>query len=157
MWIANGKTLAGGGGRAEWGKHTKSQPVSPSPSCPVAMGITWIKSSFKKPLSLPASLGGSDGKESAWNTGDWGLILGWGRSPGEENGNPLHYSCLEDPLDRGTWWAPVRGVTKDQSGFHFSLPVGWESQRVMPPPACNWINSLHFLQVFQFYDILCIY
>ena len=43
---------------------------------------------------------------------DAGLIPGWGRSPGEVNGNPLEYSCLENPMDRGAWQATVHGVTK---------------------------------------------
>ena len=43
------------------------------------------------------------GKESACNAGDTGLILGFGRSPGEGHGNPLQYSCLENPMDRGAW------------------------------------------------------
>ena len=47
--------------------------------------------------------GGSDGKESVYNAGDLGLIPGLGRSPGEGNGNPLQYSCLENPMDRGAW------------------------------------------------------
>ena len=47
--------------------------------------------------------GGSDGKASAYNAGDPGLISGLGRSSGEGNGNPLRYSCLENPMDRGTW------------------------------------------------------
>ena len=47
--------------------------------------------------------GGSDGKASAYKAGDPGLIPGLGRSPGEGNGNPLQYSCLENPMDRGTW------------------------------------------------------
>ena len=47
--------------------------------------------------------GGSDGKESASNSGDLDSILGWGRSPGEGNGNPLQYSCLRNPMDRGAW------------------------------------------------------
>ena len=51
--------------------------------------------------------GGSDGKES-----DAGLISGLGRSPGEANGNPLLYSCLENSMDRGAWWATVHEVTK---------------------------------------------
>ena len=55
---------------------------------------------------------GSDGKESACNTGDLGSIPGLRRSPGEENGNPLQYSCLENPMDRETWWAPVHGIPK---------------------------------------------
>ena len=41
-----------------------------------------------------------------------GLVPGLGRFPGEENGNPLQYSCLENPMDRGAWWATVRGVSK---------------------------------------------
>ena len=49
--------------------------------------------------------GGSDGKESACNAGDFGSIHGLGRSAGEENGNPLQYSCLENSLHRGAWWA----------------------------------------------------
>ena len=56
--------------------------------------------------------GGSDGKESACNVGDPALILGLGRSPGEGNGNPLQYSCMENPIDRGAWRATVHGLTK---------------------------------------------
>ena len=50
-----------------------------------------------------AFLGGSEGKASACNAGDLGLIPGSGRSPGEGNGNPLQNSCLENPMDRGAW------------------------------------------------------
>ena len=46
------------------------------------------------------------------NAGDTGSISGSGRSPGEGNGNPLHYSCLKNPVDRGAWWATVRGILK---------------------------------------------
>ena len=56
--------------------------------------------------------GGLDRKESACNVGDLGLIPGLGRSPGGGHGNPLQYSCLENPMDRGAWWATVHGVTK---------------------------------------------
>ena len=52
-------------------------------------------------------------KESICNTGDMYLSLGSGRSPGEENDNPLHYSFLENPTDRGAWWAIVHGVAKE--------------------------------------------
>ena len=58
---------------------------------------------------------GSEGKASACNVGDLGSIPGLGRSPGEGNGNPLQYSCLENPTDRGAWWATVYGVTKSQT------------------------------------------
>ena len=52
---------------------------------------------------------------NAGDAGEMGLIPGLGRSPGEENGNPLQYSCLGNPMDRGAWWATVRGVTKSQT------------------------------------------
>ena len=55
---------------------------------------------------------GLDGKESACNAGDVGLIPGSERSPEEKNGNPLQYSCLDNPMDRGAWWGIVHGVTK---------------------------------------------
>ena len=58
------------------------------------------------------------GKEFAYNagdTGDAGLISGSGRSLGDGNGNPLQYSCLGNPMDRGAQWATVRGVTKSQT------------------------------------------
>ena len=47
------------------------------------------------------------------NAGEVGLIPGSGRSPGEGNGNLLHYSCLGNPVDRGAWWATVHGVAKE--------------------------------------------
>ena len=54
-------------------------------------------------------------KESACNAGDVGLIPGSGRSPREGNGNPLQYSCLENPMDRGAWQATVHGVAGSQT------------------------------------------
>ena len=54
-------------------------------------------------------------KESACNTRDTGSISGSGGSPGGGNGNPLQYSCLENPMDRGAWWATVHGVPKSQT------------------------------------------
>ena len=58
---------------------------------------------------------GSDGKESACNARNPGLMPGLERSPGEENGYPLLYSCLENSVDRGTWQAIVHGVKKSQT------------------------------------------
>ena len=52
---------------------------------------------------MTLDLGGSDGKASAYNVGEPGLIPGLGRSSGEGNGNPLQYSCLENLIDRGPW------------------------------------------------------
>ena len=59
--------------------------------------------------------GGSEVKASACNVGNLGLIPGSGRSPGEGNGNPLQYSCLENPMDGGAWWAPVHSVAKSRT------------------------------------------
>ena len=59
--------------------------------------------------------GGSVGEESPCNAGDPGSIPGSGRSPGEGNGNPLQYSCLENPMDRGAWRATVHRITKSQT------------------------------------------
>jgi len=56
--------------------------------------------------------GGSEDKESACNSGNLGLISRLGRHPGEGNGHPLQCSCLENPIDRGAWWATVHGVAK---------------------------------------------
>ena len=56
--------------------------------------------------------GGSDSKESACHVGELGSILGSGRSPGEGNGNPLQYSCVEKSMDRGAWWATVHGLAE---------------------------------------------
>ena len=57
----------------------------------------------------------SVGKESACRAGDPGSIPGLGRSPGEGNGNPLQYPCLENPKDREAWWAAVHGVSKSRA------------------------------------------
>ena len=66
--------------------------------------------------------GSSDGKASAYNAGDLGSIPGSGRSPGEGKGNPLQYSCLENPMDQRAWWATVHGVTKSptRQRLHFT-------------------------------------
>ena len=69
--------------------------------------------------------GGSDGKASAHNTGDLGSIPRWGRSPGEGNGNPLQYSCLENSMDGGAWWATVHRVAKSWTRFHFHFLSAW--------------------------------
>ena len=63
-------------------------------------------------------------KASARNVGDLGSIPESGRSPGEENGNPVQHSCLENPMDKGVWWATVHGVAKSRtrlSDFTFTF------------------------------------
>ena len=69
----------------------------------------------KERLLIPVFLGfpgDSNSKKSACNVGDPGLIPKLGRSPGGGHGNPLQYSCLEKPMDRGAWWATVHRVTE---------------------------------------------
>ena len=70
------------------------------------------------------------GKESACSAGDLGLIPGSGRSPREGNGNPLPYSCLENPVDRGTWQATVLGVARVRHNLVTTPPPP-------PPPISN--------------------
>ena len=64
---------------------------------------------------MQTSIGGSEVKASASNAGDLGSIPGSGRCPGEENGNPLQYSCLGNPLDSGDWQAIVHRVTESDT------------------------------------------
>ena len=64
-------------------------------------------------MSILGFPGGSVVKNLATNEGDTGSIPGSGRSPGEGNDNPLQYSCLENPMDRGAWQVTVHGVTKE--------------------------------------------
>ena len=74
--------------------------------------LNWTDIYLKICLCFLGFTGGLDGKVSACNTGDLGLIPELGRSPGEGNGNPLYYSWLENSIDRGAWEATVQGVTK---------------------------------------------
>ena len=67
---------------------------------------------YTVPVFIVGFPGGTDSEESACHTGDLGLIPGSRRSPGEGNGNPLQNSCLENPKDRGAWWAIVHGVAE---------------------------------------------
>ena len=73
------------------------------------------KANYSTPRPCAGFLGGSDGKESACNVGDPGLIPGSGRSLREGNGAPLQYSCLENPMDRGACRDIVYGVTKSRT------------------------------------------
>ena len=68
-----------------------------------------MKGGKKKGRNKKGFPGGSEVKASACNEGDLGSIPGSGRSPGEGNGNPVQYSCLENLMDRGAWWATVHG------------------------------------------------
>ena len=88
------------------------------------MGLQRVRHDWAT-FTFSGFLGSSDGKASAYNVGDLGLIPGWGRSPGEGKGNPLQYSCLENP-------------TAEEPGELQSMG----SQRVRH----DWMNSLHYSQ-----------
>ena len=81
----------------------------------LAHSVTQMTGSISVFTSKKHFPGGSDGKESACHAGDPGSIPGLGRSPGEGNGNPLQYSCLENSIDRGAWQATVHGVVKSRT------------------------------------------
>ena len=66
-------------------------------------------------FGLPWWLSGKESTRSAEDTGDVGKIPGWGTSPGGGHGNSLQYSCLENPVDRGAWWATVHRIAKSQT------------------------------------------
>ena len=66
-------------------------------------------------IELTGFPGGTSGKEPTCNAGDVGSIPGSGRSPGEGHGNPLQYSCRENPMDRGASWATVHGVAESDT------------------------------------------
>ena len=67
---------------------------------------------------------------NAGNTGDAGLITGLERSPGGGNGNPLQYSCMKNPMDKGAWWSTVRGVAKRRT--QLKRLSTWSSQLYAP-------------------------
>ena len=80
----------------------------------VTTGTRKMKDTWNR-FDLSSQAHGSVVKNPPANAGDVGLIPGLGRSPGEGNGNPLQYSCLKNPMDRGAWWPTVHGVTKRQT------------------------------------------
>ena len=80
--------------------------------------------------------GGLGGKESACSAEDPGSVPESGRSPGEGNGNPLQYSCLENPMDRVAWWATVHGVSRVRHGL---------ATKPLPPSHFKLMaSSLHY-------------
>ena len=95
---------------------------------------------FCYPIWFP---GGSDGKASACNAGDLGLIFGSGRFPGEGNGKPLQYSCLENSMDARAWWATVHGVAK--SWTQLSNFTHWSILHKPMKMSCSALTFLSFI------------
>ena len=106
--------------------------------------------------------GGSDGKASAYNVGDPGSIPGSGRSPGEGKGNPLQYSCLENPMDRGAWqawsWMQLGNWTlldcklleEDRSLFCLSLDPKYLASNEWMNYVCIFYSTIYYLCFFYF-------
>ena len=96
-----------------------------------------------KDLGLPWWL---SSKESVCNAGDLGSLPGLGRSPGKGNDNPLQYPCLENPMDRGAWWAIVHGVAQSQTRLK---RLSSNSSEDLDTWKLKASNSLLFLLIFS--------
>ena len=99
----------------------------------IFFSICCLPPSSRETVGFP---GGSEVKVPASNAGNLGSIPGSGRSPREGNGNPLQYSCLENPMDGGAWWATVHGVTKSRtrlSDFTFTFTFSYDPIECSPP------------------------
>ena len=140
-----------------WGKRY-IQDLPKSPSWNLRFGL-YLPLQGRQLTEWPAScfssvwgfLGGSDGRESSCNAGGLSSIPGSGRSPGEGSGNPLQYAWLENPMDRGAWWAIVHGVPKSWTRlsdyhFHFQSDIrrdfSWSKKRFFQWEA-NSVNHLY--------------
>ena len=92
--------------------------------------------------------GGPEVKASACNVGDVGSIPGSERSPGERNGNPLQYSCLDNPMDGGAWWATVNGVPKGRTRLSDLTFMSWWhlwTQELGKPSCCPGLQVMPIL------------
>ena len=101
---------------------------------------------------------------SACNAGDPGSIPGLGRSPGEGNGNPLQYSCLENPMNGGAWWATVHGVAKSRTRlsdftslwpFWFGLRFYIYSNSLLKNKFLTFVTVLYVPKVYCFLTKVC--
>ena len=93
--------------------------------CSVPLNVSLIRLRLSRAWGLPRWLSRKESSSQCRTTGDVGSIPGSGRWPGVENGNPLQYSCLENPMDRGTWQVTVHEVTNEIQLKWLSLWLGW--------------------------------
>ena len=118
-----------------WQHHRQNESVL----CPGVHMDKWEKDSSQS--GQPGFPGGSVLKNLPVNAGDSGLTPGLGRSPGEENGYPLQYACLENSTDRGAWWATVRVVEKSRTRLSdYATTTGQPDLRAWT--LSNWLPSL---------------
>ena len=104
--------------------------------------------------------GGSEVKASACSAGDLGSIPGSGRSPGEGNDNPLQYSCLENPMDGGAWWAVVHGIPKSWtrlSDFTFTFLLQGQGPQVHSLYLCLYFCAVNGFISTSFLDSIYIW
>ena len=89
---------------------------------------------YKHLQASPSQLGfpGGSAEKTACNAGDVDLVAGWGRSPGEGNGNPTHYSCLGNPTDRGAWQTTVHGIARAEHDLATKPPPPLPPQLTFP-------------------------
>ena len=114
----------------------------PSTSAIFTNGLQSLAHLLRTYVSVP---GGSDGKESACNAGDLASIPESRRSSGEGNGNPLQYSCLENPMDRGAQWATVHRVAKSQT--RLSMHTFHDKRKSLP--FLPWHVRMQFVRIFR--------
>ena len=106
----------GGGSTSPGGSQQRLEMTQGKPPALGFRGETWGQTgNFTPNLCFQGFPGGSDGKESACNAADLGSIPGLERSPGGGHGNPHQYSCLENPTNRGAWWATAHVITKSRT------------------------------------------
>ena len=123
-------------GDPSWCSESQLSSLQPKPCHWVSLVLTALYLILPFTWSYRSFLHSWVSQESACNAGDLGSIPGSGRSPGEGNSNPLQYSCLENPTDRGAWQVTVHGVTR----------VGHDLVTKPPPPhihTYNWITLLY--------------
>ena len=102
----------------------------------------------EEPRYIGGFPGRSDGKKSTGNARDPGSIPGLGRSPGEGNGYPLLYSCVENPSDRGAWWAVVHRVIKSQTWLK------WLCTHARLMKSLHLTSTLQEIQMIKLNDIM---